>query len=153
MSESTARDELFRTFPVVVTQAIAWGDMDCYQHVNNVVYFRYFENARIEYIYRIGWHEMREATGVGPILGSTQARYRRALTYPDTIHVGVRLLEMKDDRFTIEHHIVSEKLNEIATVGQGLLVAYHYGTNQKVPLPEELKERIRAVEATTSRNG
>ena len=142
----SAKDELFRTYPVIVTQAVAWGDMDSYQHVNNVVYFRYFENARIEYIRRIGWLEVESATGIGPILASTQARYRRALTYPDTIHIGIRLLEMKDDRFTIEHQIVSAKQAEVVTEGQGLLVAYHYPTNKKVALPEELKARIRALE-------
>ncbi len=147
MAVPNAKDELYRAYPVVVAQAVAWGDMDSYQHVNNVVYFRYFENARIEYIRRIGWIELEQATGIGPILASTQARFRRALTFPDTIHIGMRLLEMKDDRFTFEHQIVSEKLGDIATVGAGLLVAYHYATNQKVALPDELKTRIRALEA------
>jgi acyl-CoA thioester hydrolase len=150
MSESSARDELFRTYPVIVTQAVVWGDMDSYQHVNNVVYFRYFENARLEYIRRLDWFAFQEATGIGPILASTQARFRRPLTYPDTIHIGVRLLEMKEDRFTIEHHIVSEKLNDVATQGQGILVAYHYPTNEKTLLPEEMKERILALERSVN---
>ena len=144
----SAKDELFRAFPVIVTQAVVWGDMDSYAHVNNVVYFRYFENARLEYFRRIGWFEIEEATGIGPILASTQARFRRALTYPDTIHIGARLFEMKDDRFTIEHHIVSEALNEIATIGQGLIVAFHYASSKKSPLPEDLKQQMRAVEAS-----
>src|SRR5476649_1326307 len=118
MSEPTAKDELYRTYPVVVAQAVIWGDMDSYQHVNNVVYFRYFENVRLEYIRRIGWFDLENATGIGPILASTQARFRRPLTYPDTIHIGARLLEMKDDRFTIEHQIVSDALDDVATEGR-----------------------------------
>ncbi len=141
-----AKDELLRTFPVVVTQAVAWGEMDCYAHVNNVVYFRYFENARLEYFCRIGWFEIEEATGIGPILASTQARFRRALAYPDAIHIGVRLLEMKDDRFTVEYRIVSDALDDVATEGQGTLVAFHHPTGKKATLPEELKVRIRALE-------
>src|ERR1051325_592438 len=132
MTALTATEELFQTFPVIVTQAVVWGDMDAYQHVNNVVYFRYFENARLEYVRRLDWFAYQQVTGIGPILAATQARFRRALTYPDTIHIGIRLLEMKEDRFTVEHHIVSEKLNEIATLGQGVIVAYHYPTNAKV---------------------
>jgi acyl-CoA thioester hydrolase len=147
----SAKDKLFQAFPVIVTQTVLWGEMDFYRHVNNVAYFRYFENGRLEYVRRAGWVEIEKATGIGPILASTQARFRRALTYPDTIHIGTRLLEMKDDRFTIEHQIVSEALDDIATEGQGLIVAYHYSSQQKKPLPEELKAQIRQLEATVGR--
>jgi acyl-CoA thioester hydrolase len=143
----SAKDELYRTFPVIFTQAVQWGEMDSYRHVNNVAYFRYFENGRLEYVRRAGWFEIEAATGIGPILASTQARFRRALAYPDTIHIGTRLLELKEDRFTIEHRIISEALNDVATEGQGLIVAFHYASSKKMPLPAELVERIRALEA------
>jgi acyl-CoA thioesterase FadM len=55
---------------------------------------------------------------------------------------------MKDDRITIEHHLVSENLNEVATIGQGLVVAFHYTTGKKMPLPEALKQQIRSIEAS-----
>ena len=147
----TAKDKLFRTYPVIITQTVIWGEMDSYQHVNNVVYFRYFENGRLEYVRRIGWFEVEKATGIGPILASTQARFRRPLAYPDKIHIGTRLLELKEDRFTVEHEIVSEALNDVATQGQGLIVSYHYPSNKKVALPAELVERMRALEATVGR--
>src|SRR4051812_1913080 len=89
---------LLADFPVVVVQDVAWGDMDAYQHVNNVVYFRYFENARLEYLRRLGWSDLKEATGLGPILAATQARFRRALTYPDAIAVGARAERVEEDR-------------------------------------------------------
>src|SRR5436190_7736820 len=98
---------LLAGFPVVVTQAVVWGEMDAYQHVNNVVYFRYFENARLEYFRRMGWFEYEEQTGIGPILASTQAKFRKALTYPDTIGIGARMISISEDRFTLQHHIVS----------------------------------------------
>jgi len=147
----TAKDKLFQTYPVIITQAVIWGEMDSYQHVNNVVYFRYFENARVDYFRRIGWWDYLTETGIGPIVGSTQARFRRPLAYPDTIHIGTRLLELKQDRFTVEHEIVSEALNDVATQGQGLVVSYHYPSNKKVPLPAELNERIQTLEATVGR--
>jgi acyl-CoA thioester hydrolase len=146
MAELNAKDELFRTYPVIVTQAVIWGEMDAYRHVNNVVYFRYFENARLEYVRRIEWPALEKATGIGPILHSTQARFRRALTYPDTIFIGARAKDLQEDRFTIEHRIVSEKLNNVVTEGNGLVVAYHYETGKKMPLPAELRERILALE-------
>jgi acyl-CoA thioester hydrolase len=39
---------------VVTKLDVVWGEMDSYAHVNNVVYFRYFENARIAYLDRVG---------------------------------------------------------------------------------------------------
>jgi acyl-CoA thioester hydrolase len=142
--------ELLAGYPVIIVQSVLWGEMDAYQHVNNVAYFRYFENARVEYMRRLGWPEYEKATGIGPILASTQARFRRALTYPDTIAIGTRLHGLAGDRFHVEHRIVSERLGEVATEGQGTVVAFHYGEVRKVPLPVELQERIRALQATAA---
>src|SRR5947208_11640775 len=102
-----AANDLTSEYPVVVEQAVVWGDMDSYQHVNNVVYFRYFENARLEYFRRLDWFNFEKQTGIGPILGYTQARFRRPLTYPDTIRIAARVSEIGDDRMTMEHIIVS----------------------------------------------
>src|SRR6266550_1487937 len=99
--------ELLAGFPVIIEQDVVWGEMDAYQHVNNVVYFRYFENARLAYVERLRWPEFEDATGIGPILAATQARFRRALTYPDTIAIGSRVPTIGADRFQIEHLIVS----------------------------------------------
>jgi acyl-CoA thioester hydrolase len=139
---------LLAGFPVVVEQAVVWGDMDAYQHVNNVVYFRYFENARLEYFRRLGWDEVEEATGIGPILAATRARFRRPLTYPDTIRIGARLGTLGEDRFTLEHRIVSLRQAEVVTEGQGEVVSFHYGRGVKAPLPEEVRRGIAALEAT-----
>ncbi len=139
-------DELTAGYPVVVRQAVVWGDMDSYRHVNNVVYFRYFENARLEYFRRLGWPEFEEETGIGPILATTQARFRRALTYPDTIAITARLGTLGADRLTLEHRIFSEKLGGLATEGEGLIVTFHYGRGEKVALPEEIRQRIAALE-------
>src|SRR6202035_1702223 len=68
---ATMSEALVAGFPVLVEQAVVWGDMDSYRHVNNVVYFRYFENARLEYFRRLDWFALEAATGVGPILHST----------------------------------------------------------------------------------
>src|SRR5437870_12514587 len=101
--ESSFYAELLKGFPVVVVQEVLWGEMDAYEHVNNVAYFRYFENARLEYFKQLGWFAYEDATGIGPILAATQARFRRPLTYPDTIAIGTRLHSIAEDRFQIEH--------------------------------------------------
>ena len=135
-------------FPVVVEQAVVWGEMDSYRHVNNVVYFRYFENARLEYFRRLGWPAFEAATGIGPILHSTRARFRRPLTYPDTIRIGARLGTLGEDRFTLDHIIVSLRQGEVVTEGEGQVVSFHYGRGVKAPLPEEVRRAIAALEAT-----
>ena len=138
--------ELLQGFPVVIHQAVVWGDMDSYQHVNNVVYFRYFENARLEYFRQMGWFDYEERSGIGPILAATQARFRKALTYPDQISIGARILERQGDRFTMEYRLVSENLKAIATEGTGTIVCMHYKDGRKVPIPEEVWQMIIKLE-------
>ena len=59
-----------------IDQPVAWADMDSFRHVNNVVYFRYFENVRLEYFRRIGWWEYMDETGIGR-LASLELRFGR----------------------------------------------------------------------------
>jgi acyl-CoA thioester hydrolase len=140
------REEMLAAYPVVVRQAVAWGDMDYYRHVNNVVYFRYFENARLEYFRQLDWFEYERQTGIGPILASTQARFRKPLSYPDSIAVGVRVADILDDRFTMEYRLVSERVGDVAADGNGVLVTFHYAQGRKVPMPADLRERIENLE-------
>ncbi len=144
-------DDVLAGFPVVVEQFVAWGDMDSFRHVNNTVYFRYFENARLEYFRRLDWDSIQAATGIGPILHSTQARFRLPLTYPDTIRIGARAKEIGADRFTLEHKIFSQSLGAVATEGTGTVVSFDYFRGQKAPFPDELRRRIDALEATGGR--
>jgi acyl-CoA thioester hydrolase len=145
-------DELTAGFPVVVEQAVVWGEMDSYRHVNNVVYFRYFENARLEYIRRLDWLKYEEETGVGPILASTSARFRKPLTWPDVIRIGARVTALGDDRFTFEYRVVSSRLQAVATEGEGVIVTFDYRRGVKVAIPDELRRRIAALEATANKD-
>lgn len=133
--------------PVCVTIPIAWGEMDALGHVNNVVYFRYFETSRVAYIDQLGWRTIPKASGVGFILQSVQARFRRPLLYPDTIEVTSRLVSMEADRFTLAHEVFSQRQQEIAALGEGTIVTYDYDANAKVPIPVTLAARISALEA------
>jgi acyl-CoA thioester hydrolase len=138
-------------FPVVVEQAVVWGEMDSYCHVNNVVYFRYFENARLEYFRRLDWPAYEEQTGVGPILAATSARFRKALTWPDVIAIAARAASVGDDRFTLEHRILSRRLGAVVAEGDGVVVTFDYRRGVKVPMPDEIRRRIAALEATAPR--
>jgi acyl-CoA thioester hydrolase len=138
--------ELLEEFPVVIEIPVAWGEMDSLQHVNNVVYFRYFESARMAYFDRLDyWTYMRE-TGLGPILASTACKFRAPLIYPDAVSVGAKISEIKDDRFLMKYATASHALGKVAAEGEGLVVSYDYRALKKAPLPEEIKARIRSLE-------
>ena len=137
---------LLAGYPVVIEQAVSWGDMDAFQHVSNLVYFRYFQDARIEYFRRLHWMPDEVGYGVGPIVHSTQCRFRRAVTYPDRVWIGARAVDLRDDRFTVEHALVSERLGETAAEGWAVIVTYDYRKQQKGKMPDELRQRIAALE-------
>ncbi|HEX6622399.1 MAG TPA: acyl-CoA thioesterase, partial [Pyrinomonadaceae bacterium] len=99
--------ELLEAYPVVIETPVAWGEMDSFQHVNNIVYFRYFESARMAYFERVGFWAYMDETGVGPILASTRCKFILPLTYPDTVSIGARVSEIEDDRFTMSYAVVS----------------------------------------------
>ena len=138
--------ELLRSFPVVAEIPVTWGDMDSFQHVNNVIYFRYFESARIQYFEAVGLMDIVEQLGVGPILGSTSCRYRTPLTYPDTVYVGAKITEMHEKRFTMEYLIVSEQHPETVAEGSGVVICYNYQKNQSTQIPEVLHHAIEKLE-------
>lgn len=131
-------------FPIVISPELRWADMDAFGHVNNALFLRYFEIARIHHLEAI---EFYQPSGIGPILGFVACRYVRPLVYPDRLQVGVRVTQLKEDRFSQEYVLVSEEQDRVAAVGQGVVVAYDYDRGRKASLPEEVKERIRALEA------
>jgi acyl-CoA thioester hydrolase len=139
-------DELLRDFPVRIQMPVAWGEMDAFQHVNNVVYFRYFESARIAYFDAIEMMNVMETTGVGPILAETHCRFRIPLTFPDTVMVGARVRELARQGFTMHYAVASRRHGKLAAEGEGRIVTIDYAGGGKADLPEVVRERILALE-------
>lgn len=134
---------LLQDYPFVYTHVVTWGEMDAFGHVNNTEYFRYFEHARISHFEAIGLLGHMQQHQCGPILGETRCRFRIPLSYPDTVHIGVKVENLGDDRFTHVYTVVSERHNAIAAEGEGKIVYYDYKRNAKATLPEALKEQLR----------
>jgi acyl-CoA thioester hydrolase len=129
---------------------VQWGEMDAYGHVNNTVYFRWFESARMAYFALLGWPEVERETGVGPILHSTRARFRAPLAWPDEVEVTTRAVEVGEDRFTMRYEIRSRALGRVAAEGEGVVVAFDYRSKRKAALPLPVRERIAHLEASGS---
>ncbi len=142
----TAWQQLLADYLAVIEIPVAWGEMDAFGHVNNIVYLRYFESARIAYLDRLDTMEVKAATGIGPILAETRCRYKLPLTYPDTISVGARIVELAADRFLMHHRVVSHRHGQAAAEGEARIVYYDYHARQKAPLPAVVVDRIRALE-------
>lgn len=139
--------DFLEQYPVTIEIPVAWAEMDYFRHVNNTVYFRWFESARIAFLQRIGFAGAPDGAGLGPILASTHARFRSPVFFPDTIMVGVRATEVGADRFTNEYRAVSSEQGVVVADGGAVVVSYDYDTRQKAPLPEPVREAIAALTA------
>lgn len=137
---------LLSDFSVVIELPVVWGEMDAYGHVNNIIYFRYFESVRIAYFEHMEFMEFKNNTGIGPILAQTSCRFKIPLAYPDHVKVGARVPSINSDRFEMEYKIVSKKHQSVAATGDGLIVCFNYSENKKVPLPDDLIKKIREIE-------
>ena len=132
--------------PVAVSIPVAWGELDAFRHVNNTVYFRYFESARIAYFEKIGMLAFMEEHGIGPILAHTECRFRFPLTYPDTVTAEARVTEMSGDRFLMRYQVTSRKTGGVAAEGTGRVVCVDYETGRKTAIPEPLRSAICRIE-------
>jgi len=128
--------ELISAYTVVIEIPIAWGDMDAFQHVNNIVYFFEFMNK----------------TGIGPILASTQCIYKIPLTYPDYVTVGAKVDTLEKERFLMKYAVISHKHKKIAALGEGTLVTFDYQKNKKTLIPDEIRKRIVDLEKSVSQD-
>ncbi|MGR5143335.1 acyl-CoA thioesterase [Photobacterium sp. DNB23_23_1] len=133
-------------YPVVTEIPVAWGEMDALNHVNNVVYFRYFETARLEYFAGIGLMEEMKATQTGPVLSETSSRYRRPVTYPDTLLVGSRVAELTKDSFVMEYKIVSKQQGVVTTSGSAKVVMFDFAQKKRANLSLTLIEKMASMQ-------
>lgn len=133
-------------YPVAVEIPVAWGEMDAYGHVNNTVYLRWCETARVEYFDRLGLHERMQRERVGPILARACVDYRRPVVFPDTIRVGATVTRLGSSSFTMAYRLESLRQGALVAGGESVVVLFDYGRGEKVALDERLRARIGEVE-------
>ena len=136
-------------FPVHLTLPVQWGDQDAFRHVNNTVYFRWFESVRIAYWARIGVDALMKTTNVGPILASVSCDYRRQITFPDTVHLGARVVRIGRSSVAMEYRVVSEAARALAAEGASTVVVFDYSAAHSTPLPDAVRQAIADVEGRT----
>lgn len=141
--------ELIKQHPVVIEQDVSWSDMDAYQHVNNAVYFRYFEDVRIAYFEKAGINTHMERTNQGPILASTRCDFRAPLRFPDRIRIATDVTETRDNRFTMKYIVYSEKMDKVVAEGEALVVYYNYDLRRSCQVPEPILAAMTEMHAGT----
>ena len=137
-------------YPVSISVTVAWGEMDSFQHVNNIVYARWIESGRVTYMNRLGYMKGKVGDGIGPILGRIQIDFRKPVTYPDKLRVDVTVKKMGRSSLTLGYRIYShvQKL-EVAT-GEDVVVMVDYRTGETTPLDAALREAILELERSSS---
>jgi len=146
MSPTELRTDLASPAATSIEIPIAWGEMDALGHVNNAVFFRYIESARIDFLRKSGSHALRDETGIGFILQFVEMRFRQPLVFPDTVRVDTKLVSIEEDRFTLAHAVVSKKTGDVAAIGRGTVVTFDYAKGVKVPIPGAIRDAILAIE-------
>ena len=139
---SAALQDFERDWPVTVRLPVVWGEMDAFGHVNNIVYFRYFESARIACFQRAGFTSLDSTAGIGPILAHTECRFRLPLEYPDTVTVATRVADLSEQGFLMRYAVFSHRHDRLAAEGTGRIVSIDYGSGTKADLPADIAERL-----------
>lgn len=132
--------------PVSITWPVQWGDQDAFGHVNNVVYFRWMESARIEYFRRAGLGDMMSNQGAGPILASIKCDFRRQLTYPDTLLISASVASIGRTSIKMVHRVYSTAQQAVAAEGDSVIVMFEYSKQRPILVADAIRAAIDALE-------
>ena len=143
MNERVERESAQRrgAYPHVCSIATRWMDNDVYGHVNNVVYYSYFDTAVNRYLIEAGALDIHRSDVIGLVV-ETRCSYFASLAFPDALSVGVRVARLGKSSVRYELGIF-RNAEEIA-VAQGYFVHVYVDrrTNRPVPLPEPLRRAL-----------
>ncbi len=125
---------------------VQWGDQDAFGHVNNVVYFRWFESARIDLLNACPSQVSMNGLGLGPILASIKCDYKRQLRFPDTVYIGSRISRVGRSSAEISHAILSREQGIIVAEGVSVIVVFDYTAQRVTRIPDDLRLQFEAAQ-------
>lgn len=122
---------------------VRWGDEDSYGHVNNAIYLSYFEQGRADFFTEMGLHlDQSRAGGAGPIVAHLNCTYKQPLTYPTTIQVGVRCVEVGNRSFKLSQMICRKGETKPVAFGEVVCVWFDYNQQCAATVPDELRNAL-----------
>ncbi|MFC5694287.1 acyl-CoA thioesterase [Pseudomonas sp. GCM10022186] len=125
----------YRHFQPITTR---WHDNDIYGHVNNVVYYGYFDSAVNAYLIERGGLDIHEGGVVGFVVSSS-CDYFASIAFPDRIEVGLRVGKLGNSSVQYELAIFKQGEDEACAAGRFVHVFVDRESNRPVPIPEALR--------------
>jgi acyl-CoA thioester hydrolase len=129
-------------YPVIYEQPVAWGDMDAFGHVNNVMYYRYIESARIRYMDELNIFQQDVYT----VVASNQCKYIRPVFYPDQLKIGVRVEEMRNSALRMSYLLWSETQQTVVALSEAVIVCVNKENMNKTEIPAVIREKVTEIE-------
>lgn len=126
------RRENYREFIEIPTR---WMDNDVYGHVNNVVYYSYFDTAVNGFLMREAGLDYRASDAVG-VVAETGCQFHGEIAFPDTLDVGIRVRRLGNSSVTYEIGIFRQGREEPAATGHFVHVYVRHGEMTPVPIPD-----------------
>jgi acyl-CoA thioester hydrolase len=115
---------------------IRWGDMDAMGHVNNTVYFRFMEQARISWFDALVPHaEAWKSTGI--VIANASCNFKRPLNYPGTVEVKVYVGPPGGSSVATYYELVMN--GELYADGAAMVVFIDMDKQKPVRIPEKIR--------------
>jgi acyl-CoA thioester hydrolase len=131
-----------RRLMTTVKFPVRWSDHDQNGHVNNAMYFTYFEQARIEWFHSISTHNR---AGLGPVVASAACDYLRPISYPATLAITVECARPGRSSFTVYNTIFLDGEPAVKFAeGRFVMVWVDRSTGKSVPLPDSIRTLLTA---------
>jgi len=114
---------------------VRWGDMDSAGHVNNIVYFRYMEDARIAWFEHLGM--LDAGADLRPILARVECDFRKPVTYPGD--VVTRQTVTRVGRTSVDHDVeivLADDPSQVVATGKSVVVWLDYASGKPAPWSE-----------------
>lgn len=131
-------------YPVTARVEVRFRDLDAMGHVNNAVYFTYFEIARAHY-----WEEVfgaRAVADINFILASIRCDFVSQTSYGEALEVGIRVPSAGRTSFEFEYEVRAGGDGRLVARGRSAQVLFDYGENRKMPITEGWLDRVEAAE-------
>ncbi|MEM5342423.1 acyl-CoA thioesterase [Paraburkholderia azotifigens] len=128
-------------YPHFLAIGTRWMDNDIYGHVNNVVYYSYFDTVVNEYLIRTGALDIEHSTTIGLVV-ETQCNYFAPIVFPDRIDAGLRVVRLGTSSVRYEVGLFREGDDQPAAQGHFVHVYVDRETRRPVALPDALRAAL-----------
>jgi acyl-CoA thioester hydrolase len=141
--EAPETRDSYRRFLTVPTR---WMDNDVYGHVNNVVYYSYFDTVVNEYLVSSRSIDIERSRVIGLVV-ETRCRYFKPITFPDNVHAGLRVARLGNSSVRYEIGLFRNDEERAAAQGHFVHVYVDRETRRPAGLPVEMRRALEKIRA------